>query len=119
MKHIQIGRLIRRLRKERNLSMTEFATKINISQPSLSKIENGSREVSLTILENICLTCKLTMVDFFKMLHDDVNLDLGPIDDPNFNDMKDLETELVNMVKTLSPEQQKGLYVLLMPYIKK
>ncbi len=98
--------------------MAQLASKIDISQPSLSKIENGTHEVSITILENICHDCKITMVDFFRMLSEDVDLEFDLIEDEYQHSSKVLETELIEVVKTLTTEQQKVLYVLLMPYVK-
>lgn len=47
-----------------------------------------------------------------------MDFDFNPIVTQKFNDVKELETELVKIVKALTLEQQKGLYVLLMPYLK-
>lgn len=118
MKHIKTGRLIRALRKTKNMSMVEFAAKIDLTQPSLSKIENGTREVSISTLELICRECNITMSDFFKMLTENVDVTLNTADDNNSEDFTKLEEELIQLIKSMPYEQQKGLYVLLLPYKK-
>ncbi|WP_274307967.1 hypothetical protein [Solibacillus daqui] len=52
------------------------------------------------------------------MLSEDVDLEFDLIEDEYQHSSKVLETELIEVVKTLTTEQQKVLYVLLMPYVK-
>lgn len=118
MRNIQIGQLIKKLRNKKKLSMVDFASKINISQPALSKIETGMQEVSLTILDKICKECNITMIDFFKMLEDEIDLSINTIEKNKIDNPEKLEYELINIIKSINYEQQKALYIVLFPYKK-
>jgi transcriptional regulator with XRE-family HTH domain len=42
----ELGKSIKRIREESNLSQEELASKLNLARPSISQIESGKREVS-------------------------------------------------------------------------
>ncbi|MEX3623559.1 helix-turn-helix domain-containing protein [Viridibacillus arvi] len=119
MNYLQLGRLIRKLRTENNITMIDFAKRINISQPSLSRIENGNQEVNFTLLEKICKEFEISISSFFRCIEDNKEMQIFEENDNISRDIEqELDNELTKMLSTLSKEQKKGLYVLLLPYVK-
>lgn len=119
MNYLQAGKLIRKLRRKNNLSMIEFAKMVGISQPSLSRIENGNQEITFQFLEKACETFNISMSDFFRILEEKSKLQKVHLKkENNVNSEEELDTILANMISTLSFEQKKGLYIFLLPYIK-
>lgn len=118
MKALLIGHLIRKLRNLKQQTMTEFAGSINISQSALSKIENGTQEASITIIENVCSICGISMYDFFKMIEEEIDVNIDTyIKDPILEQRK-IKQRLHELIDTLTDDQQKALYVFLLPYQK-
>ncbi|WP_017754076.1 helix-turn-helix domain-containing protein [Calidifontibacillus oryziterrae] len=121
MNNLAIGRLVKQLRKEKKITVSEFAKKIEISQPSLSRIENGIQELSFSLLANICYELNMTMSEFFFRLERNNNLhdlEVGFYGDNVENINQELDRKLIDMLSTFSIEQKKGLFKLLFPYIK-
>lgn len=119
MNFLQVGRLIRKLRKENNITMVDFANRINISQPTLSRIESGNQEITFTLLEKICNEFEISMSRFFQCLEEKKELQISEGHEKQSIDIEqELDKELTKMLSTLSKEQKKGLYVLLLPYVK-
>ena len=118
MKALLIGHLIRKLRNLKQQTMTEFAGSINISQSALSKIENGTQEASITIIENVCSICGISMYDFFKMIEEEIDVNIDTyLKDPILEQRK-IKQRLHELIDTLTDDQQKALYVFLLPYQK-
>ncbi|WP_153125974.1 helix-turn-helix domain-containing protein [Peribacillus tepidiphilus] len=121
MNQLVIGRLIKELRREKGITMIDFAKKINISQPSLSRIESGNQEVSLALLSKICEEFGISLSEFFLRAEGNsefqkMQLELTNEDEDDIVD--ELDRKLNRMLSALTVEQKKGLYVLLLPYIK-
>lgn len=117
MNYIQAGQLIRSLRREKNISMNELAQKLEVSQASISRIEGGIQEVNFTMLAKITEQFGIPLSEFFRRLEE--KIDTKIIINSTEQKSEDLNTELINLITSLSEEQKKGLYVLLLPYIKK
>jgi transcriptional regulator with XRE-family HTH domain len=60
-----VGRKIRQLRKEHNLTQTELSARIGIQQSDLSRMEKGEYRVSLDTLFRILAEFEVTMAQFF------------------------------------------------------
>lgn len=119
MNSLQVGRLIRTLRKNHSYTMVDFARMINISQPSLSRIESGNQEVTFTQLERICDEFDITMSEFFQRVEGkNALLAIEEDEDKGIDIEEELDEELNKIISSLSTEQKKGLYTLLLPYIK-
>lgn len=58
---------IKQLRKHFNISANKLALELKISQPALSKIENGKNLPSWNLLERICNFFDLTISEFFDL----------------------------------------------------
>ena len=117
MNNLQIGQLIRSLRKDNNLSMSDLAQKLDISQASISRIESGIQEANYTLLGEICEQFGLTLSSFFLLLENKVDTTIKIPQDKSLQS-ENIDDELFNIIKNLSEEQKKGLYVLLLPYIR-
>ena len=115
MNYILIGRQIKNLRKENNLTMTNLAKKLNISQPTLSRIESGIQEVSFTLLESFCDEFNISVSEFFRKVEGKNEQQKIVVDTL---EKETLEDELNRMISALSHNQKKALYVLLLPYIE-
>ncbi|KAB7666926.1 MULTISPECIES: helix-turn-helix domain-containing protein [Bacillus] len=116
MSDLLIGRLIKELRKKKNITMVDFAKRIKISQPSLSKIESGRQEVSFSLLESICHEFGITRSHFFQMLERDsiyhqtssaLNFE-EPVDAN-----KEIEHKIGELVSKMTFEQKKALFTFL------
>ncbi|WP_062351143.1 helix-turn-helix domain-containing protein [Bacillus kwashiorkori] len=119
MDDTQAGKLIRRLRRENKLTMVNFAKQIGLSQPSLSRIESGNQEITFSLLERICTALNISMGDFLYALEGESklqNIELTEEDDVDTEE--ELDAILNKMISSLSFEQKKGLYTLLLPYLK-
>lgn len=99
--------------------MVDFAKMINISQPSLSRIESGNQEVTFTQLERICDEFGLSMSEFFQRVEGKNALLVIEEEEAKGIDIEEeLDEELNKIISSLSTEQKKGLYTLLLPYMK-
>lgn len=63
-----VGRKIRQLRKERNLTQTELSTRIGIQQSDLSRMEKGEYRVSLDTLFRILSELQMSIGEFFDAM---------------------------------------------------
>jgi len=118
MDNVQIGHLIRKLRRRNKLTMVDFAKKIGLSQPSLSRIESGEQEINFSLLGKICKVLNISMVDFISLAEGQSKLQYIEYDSEDLNTEEELNTILLKILSQLSFEQKKGLYTLLFPYIK-
>lgn len=61
-----IGGRIRQLRKEQGLSQEKLALMVGVERSYLAKIESGSRNASIDLLERITSGFGLTLPEFFS-----------------------------------------------------
>lgn len=78
-----VGRKIRQLRKEHNLTQTELSSRIGIQQSDLSRMEKGEYRVGLDTLFRILSEFQLSIGEFFDdMARESMNeRDLGLVRD--------------------------------------
>lgn len=114
MNAVSIGRTIRSLRKQNNMSMQELGDKVALSQASISRLESGVTDINFAQLSNVCEVFELTLTEFFAMVEKqmDLKLDVSPVE------VKTIDDKLIDIIQQLSNDQKKGLYVLLQPYVK-
>lgn len=93
---MDIGKRVKELRKERNITAEELAKLCNVSQPVVSKLENNHRVHDVPTLKKICEVLDITLADFFAPENSSMPLE------------KDLE-ELLNNAKELNSEQIRSL----------
>lgn len=67
---MNIGELIKYIRKSKNLTQAELAEGIMISRPYLAKIENGLHQISSEKLSLILEFCNVNYDEFLFMLND-------------------------------------------------
>jgi len=65
-----VGELMRDIRKKRGYTTVQLASRLNISQPKLSRIENGTQPVSISLLYQFCQICELQLSTFFRTLEE-------------------------------------------------
>lgn len=65
-KYTKAGVLLRGLRIREGLSQVEFAKKIGVTQANLSKMENGTRAIGLTIAKRIAKAFNVDINYFSK-----------------------------------------------------
>lgn len=65
----QLGKHIKELRKEKNMSQEQLAFSANVSLSQISRIEVGKHNTSFSTLTSICKALNITMSDFFKEFH--------------------------------------------------
>lgn len=119
MNDFQAGNLIRKLRKEKNLTMVNFARELGLSQPSLSRIESGNQEITLVLLEKICTVFNMSVSDFIHMLEGKSRLQkIEFSEDDRVETEEELDIILSKVFASLSFDQKKGFYALLLPYLK-
>jgi HTH-type transcriptional regulator / antitoxin PezA len=115
------GRLVKELRLDKEISMSEFAKKIRISQPSLSRIENGNQEMSFSLLIKICEVLGISVSEFFIRLEETAQLlkdSLLEIDKNTVYSSLDLDGKLHKMIDELSNEQKNALFIFLFSLTK-
>ena len=98
------GEIIRKIRKEKGISLRDLAKKVNVSFVNISYIENGRIETSKEVLRNIS---KALDYDFDKLLSstDLIDDDLTKI----INKKPNLVPEFLRTAKNLSSEDWKNL----------
>lgn len=100
MDQIKIGKFISSKRKEKNITQSELAEKLNITDRAISKWENG-----------VCLPDASTMPDLCKILDITINdLFSGKVVDMKENENQ-LEENLLEMVR-LKEQRDKELLVM-------
>lgn len=88
-----VGRKIRRLRKERQLTQTELSARIGIQQSDLSRMEKGEYRVSLDTLFKILAEFDVSIGEFF--------------DDVAKESMSPREVHIAREFKSLHPDAQR------------
>lgn len=63
MNQILIGQLIMRQRKEKNLTQEQLAEKLNVSNKTISKWENGKCMPDYGIIESLCKALDITIAE--------------------------------------------------------
>ena len=100
---MDIGLKIKELRKQRNLSQSELADLLCISQKTISSYERNRTQPNIEMIEEMCkvLNCKKT--DFME-------------EQPEFLDLKIDEFELVREYRGMN-EKEKNSLILYAKYL--
>jgi transcriptional regulator with XRE-family HTH domain len=70
----EFGGMIKRLRKQRNLTLKELAERSNLSVGFLSQLERGLTTIAVDSLQNIARALDVDMSTFFKLSNINQNL---------------------------------------------
>jgi transcriptional regulator with XRE-family HTH domain len=62
----RIGHNISRLRKQLNLSQIDLAVAVGVTRSYLSEIENGKRNPTIMLLQNIATVLSVSLEDLIK-----------------------------------------------------
>lgn len=89
----RVGQLIRQHRIRRNLTQSQVASQIGISQSDLSRMEKGEYRVPLDVLFRILQAFELTLGEFFGEL--------------NHSPLTPEEQKLLNSFRALSADGQR------------
>lgn len=65
-----VGKLIRELRKEKNMSGIDLGVEIGISQQQISRYEKGKSDMSITMFFNIISVFNMTPTEFFLRMYE-------------------------------------------------
>lgn len=89
-----IGMKLRALRKAKGLTTQQLANKVAVSQSYISRFENNRAVPDIIMLKNILTALDTDLATFFAKDEEDFSVDL---------------LELIETVKSLSPEARKKL----------
>lgn len=87
-----VGQRIRELRKDRDLTQAELASKVGVQQSDLCRMETGEYKVSLETLFRILMTFEMNISEFFHEASKS-QLSIG-------------EVEMLRAFRSLSPSVQ-------------
>ena len=100
MDQIKIGKFIQTKRKEKKLTQSELAEKLNVSDRAISKWENGNCLPEVSNIQELCKILNITINDLFS----------GCVVDMKDNEKK-LEENLLEMIR-MKEQRDKELLIL-------
>lgn len=100
MDQIKIGKFIQERRKEKRLTQSELAEKLDVTDRAVSKWENGNCIPDASNIQELCKTLNITINDLFS----------GCVVDMRDNEKK-LEENLLEMIK-IKEKRDKELLIL-------
>ena len=100
MDQIKIGKFIQEKRKEKRLTQSELAEKINVSDRAVSKWENGNCIPDVSNIQELCKILNITINDLFS----------GCVVDMKDNEKK-LEENLLEMIR-IKEQRDRELLIL-------
>ena len=100
MDQIKIGKFIQEKRKEKRLTQSELAEKINVSVRAVSKWENGNCIPDVSNIQELCKILNITINDLFS----------GCVVDMKDNEKK-LEENLLEMIR-IKEQRDRELLIL-------
>lgn len=100
MYQIKIGKFIQEKRKEKSLTQSELAEKLNVSDRAVSEWENGNCIPDVSNIQELCKILNITINDLFS----------GCVVDMKDNEKK-LEENLLEMIK-IKEQRDKELLIL-------
>ncbi|WP_199426671.1 helix-turn-helix domain-containing protein [Thermaerobacillus caldiproteolyticus] len=103
----KVGERIKEVRKKYNLSMIQLANELEISQPRLSRIENGDQEIPISLIYKFCERFDIPLDGFFRVLENDKEAGDSLINE-----------QLEQVLASLNDEQKKALYVFITSFQK-
>jgi len=60
------GKLVKKKRIEKGLSMVELGYRCNMDKPNMSRIENGNTNPTLTTIVRICTALEINLSELFN-----------------------------------------------------
>lgn len=96
-----VGELIRKIRKEHKVSMTDLASALETTQPRLSRVETGEQDISIRFIEQFCDYFDVPLDEFFRQLSE------------SYEEENLIESQLMNRIHSLSEKQKISLFAFL------
>lgn len=62
-----LGKKIKQIRIQRNMSQEEMAKELGINRNQLSRIETGKSEPSANVIKKLCVNCSVNLYDLFEI----------------------------------------------------
>ena len=100
-----IGQKIRNLRKLNHLTLKQLADKVNLTQPQLSRLENGVNTIQIDTLLQICKIFNVSIADFFSTETEIIPDHFREF----FNANKELTPKQLNILSTFIRDFSKSL----------
>ena len=95
-----IGKYIYQKRKAKNLTQTQLAEKLGVSNKTISKWENGKCMPDYSIIENLCNTLGITITEFIDA-EDAADDSIRMYDEKQITDLLRRTQELENQKATM------------------
>src|SRR5215475_2236125 len=73
-----MGRVIRRERQDRRLTLKEIADKANLSVVYVGEVERGQKYPSATVLEKLAEALDLTVADLLELVAEEIRAERQP-----------------------------------------
>lgn len=105
--NVSIGRKIRKIRKENNLSQEEFAKLFGMNQQNVSRYENGNYQIPYTDLANIAVHFHISTDYFFDIEVEKVREDEWSLLAYYRSVNQNLKPSAVKLVRALAEEFPK------------
>jgi len=74
MDQIKMGKLIAKIRKEKNMTQQDLATKLGINSKSISRWENGNQAPDIAILKPLALELEITVDELLSGERNDIDV---------------------------------------------
>ncbi|WP_170007235.1 helix-turn-helix domain-containing protein [Bacillus fonticola] len=117
MNHEQVGAFIRKLRKEEGVNSIDFARRLGISQPKLSRVETGLQAIPVELLARICELLNTDVSSFFRKIEESERALSFVQEQTRGYEEKVvegvLEEECMRLLSNLTNDQKQAIYVLL------
>lgn len=101
---VSIGKKIKKIRLENDLTQVEFAKIFNLNQQNLSRYENGNFQIPYTDLANIARHFRISMDYFFEVDIEEITEDERFLLAYYRGIHEKLKSRTLNVVKTLAEE---------------
>lgn len=96
-----IGRVIRRERQDRNMTIKELGDKAGLSEIYVGEIERGQKYPSAKVLESLAQALELDLAEFFELVADEIRGEREP----------QMATNAIGFVLPSGPRQPHRLVV--------
>jgi transcriptional regulator with XRE-family HTH domain len=73
-----LGRVIRRERQDRNMTIKELGDKAGLSEIYVGEIERGQKYPSAKVLESLAQALELDLAEFFELVADEIRSEREP-----------------------------------------
>lgn len=105
----KIGEELRMIRLSKNLSQEVLADELKVSVSTLSNLERGHTEFTLSRLYEILFVLNISIFDFLRRIHEDDGFDnISVKEDPLlYTKTKQLEKEIQQIKSTLEELKNK------------